>query len=216
MRIAATLVAILAALPAAADNTPDASADLVYGPYPIQTLQVCQPGGDSSGPRPATLLIHGGAWVSESRRIPWFQSLCQKLAQRGVVTFNIDYRLLRVGTGENAWPAQLEDVQLAMRWVRAHGQQYNIDPKRVCAFGASAGGNLAVLLGIEPGIVPPLKGEDPQRQTTLYPEQSPKADCVVDLSGPTDLTKMPPNSDRVLAAMAAPLAGDLQQALAQI
>jgi len=197
-------------------DTVAATGDVSYGPYPIETLQVCPPTGDSPGPRPATLLIHGGAWVSEDKRLPWFQSLCQNLAQRGLATFNINYRLLRVGTGENAWPAQLQDVQLAMRWVRAHAQQYSIDPKRVCAFGGSAGGNLAVLLGIEPEIVPPLKGEDPQRQTTLYPEQSPKADCVVDVSGPTDLTRMPPNSDRVLAAMAAPLGGDLQQALAQI
>ncbi len=202
-----------------ADTVSGAAApDVSYGPYPIQTLQVCQPDDGNAGPRAATLLIHGGAWVSEGRRIPWFQSLCRNLAARGVVVFNIDYRLLRVGTGENAWPAQLQDVQLAMRWARANTRQYNIDPKRICAFGTSAGGNLAVLLGIEGEIVPPLKDEDPRHQTALYPDRSPRADCVVDVSGPTDLTKMPPNSDKVLAAMAAPLAagGGPPQGLAGI
>jgi len=192
--------------------------DISYVPYPIETAQVCQPRGDSGGPRAATLLIHGGAWVSEDKRLPWFQSLCENLAQRGVVAFNINYRLIRIATGENAWPAQLQDVQLAMRWVRAHAQQYNVDTNRVCAFGTSAGGNLAALLGIERDIVPQLKGEDPQHQTSLYTDQSSQASCVVDVSGPTDLTQMPPNSDKVLGAMAAPLAGDtaLPQALAQI
>lgn len=213
--MAGLLVLALSNRPVAAAE-PVTGPDLTYGPYPIETVQVCQPGEDSGGPRASTLLIHGGAWVSEDKRLPWFQSLCQKLAERGIVAFNINYRLLHVPTGENAWPAQLQDVQLAMRWVRAHSKQYNIDPGRLCAFGTSAGGNLAVLLGLEKGIVPALKDEDPQRETVLYPDQSPQAACVVDLSGPTDLTQMPPKNDKLLAAMAAPLGGDLKQALAQI
>jgi acetyl esterase/lipase len=221
VRAAAALIPLLiagAAFAAEPNAGPGAAGDLAYGPYPIETLQVCQPSGDRPGARPAALVIHGGAWVSEDRRIPWFASLCQKLADRGVVAFNINYRLIRMATGENAWPAQVQDVQLAMRWLRAHAQQFNVDPNRVCAFGTSAGGNLAALLGIERDIIPPLKGEDPQHETSLYSDQSPQASCVVDVSGPTDLTQMPPNSDKVLAAMAAPLAGDaaLPQALAQI
>jgi acetyl esterase/lipase len=200
--------------PPAAQWTPDVS----YGPYAIETMQMCEPKEASSGPRVASLLIHGGAWVSEDKRSPWFTSLCENLAARGIVTFNINYRLIHIATNENAWPAQLEDVQLAMRWVRAHAKDYNIDPRRVCAFGTSAGGNLAALLGIEQSIVQPLKGEDPKNETALYTDQTPQASCVVDISGPTDLTTMPDNSGRVLAAMASPLVGDndVKQALVQI
>lgn len=222
MKIWAAIVGLLVFLPSSGamaekqSDTVAVSGDISYGPYAIETLQVCQPGAGGPGTRPATLLIHGGAWVSEDKRLPWFQSLCRRLAARGIVTFNIDYRLLHVPAGENAWPAQLQDVQLAMRWVRAHAEQYSVDAERLCAFGTSAGGNLAVLLGIEKKIVQPLKEEDPQRQTMLYPEQSPQAGCVIDVSGPTDLTQMPPNYDKLLAAMAAPLGGDPKQALAEI
>jgi acetyl esterase/lipase len=71
----------------------------------------------------------------------------RKLAQAGFVTFSIDYRLVDASTGQYRWPAQLDDVQLAVRWVRAHAADYGVDATRVGAFGWSAGGQLAALLG---------------------------------------------------------------------
>jgi acetyl esterase/lipase len=201
------------------DMQPAAAADLSYGPYPIETVQVCEPDGTNTGARVASLVIHGGAWVSEDKRIPWFSKICGTLAAHGIVAFNINYRLLRMADNSNPWPAQLQDVQLAMRWVRAHAKQYNIDPHHICALGTSAGGNLAALLGVQKAIVPQLKGEDPQNETALYPDQSPQATCVVDVSGPTDLVNLSAPSSKPLAAMASSLVGEektLGQALAQI
>lgn len=210
---------VLGACPAIA-QTPlgAATGDVAYGPYPIETMQVCEPEGPSVPERVASLVIHGGAWVSEDKRLPWFSTICSTLAAHGIVAFNLNYRLIRMADKSNPWPAQLEDVQLAMRWVRAHAKEYNVDPRRVCALGTSAGGNLATLLGVQQTIMPQLKGEDPQNETALYPDQSPQASCVVDISGPTDLVNLSSPSSIPLAAMASSLTDmkSLEQALTQI
>jgi acetyl esterase/lipase len=213
-----SLLPLLACAPAVAQIGPSAGGDISYGPYPIETMQVCGPSGPGASGRAASLVIHGGAWVSEDKKNPRFTGICDDLAAHGIVAFNIDYRLIHVATGQNAWPAQLEDVQLAIRWVRAHAKDYNIDPKRVCALGTSAGGNLAALLGVQLSTIRPLGNEDPLRETGLYPEQSSQASCVVDISGPTDLANLPPKLDRPLAAMTSSLAGDTEprQALTRI
>jgi acetyl esterase/lipase len=215
----AGVLTILGACRAVAQPTPDAATgDVSYGPYPIEKMQVCEPSGPRTPGRVASLVIHGGAWVSEDKRLPWFSTICSTLAAHGIVAFNLNYRLLRIADKSNAWPAQLEDVQLAMRWVRAHAKDYDIYPNRVCALGTSAGGNLAALLGVQQTIMPQLKGEDPQSETALYPNQSPQASCVVDISGPTDLVTLSSPSSNPLVALASSLVdtNSLDQALAKI
>jgi len=69
-------------------------------------------------------------------------------AQRGIVAATIDYRLADVNDASTHWPAQLEDAQLAARWMRQHAGELGFDPKRLCVYGESAGGHLAVWLGI--------------------------------------------------------------------
>ena len=71
----------------------------------------------------------------------------RQLARAGYVAFGVDYRLVDAATGRHRWPAQLDDVQHAVRWVRANAAQYGVDPGRVGAYGWSAGGQLAALLG---------------------------------------------------------------------
>ena len=78
------------------------------------------------------------------------------------------------------WPAQLQDVQLAMRWIRAHAVQLHIDPSRICVLGDSAGGHLALFLGS-------LKKSRPGDRSDLHSEQSPAATCVVNMFGPANL-----------------------------
>jgi acetyl esterase/lipase len=126
--------------------------------------------------RPAVLLVHGGGWSAGHRRD--FSWIGQWLAARGYVAFSTSYRL--VTADGNHWPAQLDDVQRSVRWIRAHAMDYQVDPERIRALGASAGGHLVACLGM-------LDTRD-NSDTTLAGHSS-RVACVVDLCGPTDLTE---------------------------
>ncbi len=95
-------------------------------------------------PRPAVILIHGGGmWIGSRSDM---QEAARALAENGFIAFAIDYFLVDDAAGRNCWPVQLDDAQKAIRWVRVHAPEYEIDPNRVAAFGWSAGGQLAALL----------------------------------------------------------------------
>ena len=89
--------------------------------------------------RPAVILVHGGGWRSGDRG--WWAAQGRRLAARGWVAFSVDYRLAPAHT----FPAAVEDVRAAVRWVRAHADDYGVDPDRIALLGGSAGGNLALL-----------------------------------------------------------------------
>lgn len=94
-----------------------------------------------AGPFPSVLLIHGGAWKRGSR--DQVESLAERIAARGYLVFNTTYRLVP----EFVFPAQLQDVQQALRWMRSPaGAATGIDPARIGTFGYSAGGHLAALV----------------------------------------------------------------------
>ncbi|HWN41273.1 MAG TPA: alpha/beta hydrolase fold domain-containing protein [Thermoanaerobaculia bacterium] len=95
----------------------------------------------SASPVPVVIWIHGGGWFNGSRLpIPaGVSALCSK----GYAVASIDYRL----TDTAIWPAQIQDSKGAVRWLRAHAATYNLDPDRVAAWGASAGAQLASVLG---------------------------------------------------------------------
>jgi len=99
----------------------------------------------SAGPTPAVLLIHGGGWNKEERRGD-MTGIAKKLAKRGYFVMNTTYRL----TPEWKFPAQIEDVDQALKYLRKHAKSLNIDPERVATFGYSAGGHLAALAGFDP------------------------------------------------------------------
>jgi acetyl esterase/lipase len=101
-----------------------------------------------AGPHPVVLFLHGGGWRLGSRHSggPAFpgSTLFQRVAQAGIAVASADYRL----TGEATWPAQLHDAKAAVRWLRARAHELGIDPHRIAAWGESAGGHLAALLGL--------------------------------------------------------------------
>jgi acetyl esterase/lipase len=138
-------------------------------------LDVYEPAEPSAHPRPATLLIHGGGWTSFDKST--MRNMGKFLARSGFVAFSVDYRLLQ-GT-DNRWPAQLDDVQRAVRWVRANAAKYGVDPDHIGAFGHSAGAQLAALLGME--------GTRDNSDAALA-KYSSRVQAVVDVSGPTDFT----------------------------
>ncbi len=138
-------------------------------------LDIYQPGDSSSDSRPAVVLIHGGAWTSFDKST--MQGMATFLARSGFVAFSVDYRLLQ-GT-ENRWPAQLNDVQRAVRWIRANASKYRVDRDHIGAFGHSAGAQLACLLGME---------DTRDNSDKALAKFSSKVQAVVDVSGPSDFT----------------------------
>ncbi|NQX12601.1 alpha/beta hydrolase [Microbacteriaceae bacterium VKM Ac-2855] len=136
-------------------------ADVVYDPATGQTVDICSPadGGDSL---PAVLEIHGGSWARGDKADANWRPICQWLASEGFVAVSVNYRLAPAAV----FPAQLDDVTAAADWLRTNADSYGVDPDRIAAFGGSAGGNLASLLGTTTSGIA----------------------AVIDLSGPTDLT----------------------------
>ena len=134
-----------------------------------------QPGKE---PLPVILCVHGGAWTGGDRNemnaaMAWLQGL-------GYCTCTIDYRLAPAAP----FPAQIEDCKCAVRYLRAHAGELHIDPNRIGVFGISAGGHLALLLGLTAHVAK-LEG------TGGWNNESSKVQCVVDLCGPTDLANWP-------------------------
>jgi acetyl esterase/lipase len=133
-----------------------------------------------AGGRPALLAIHGGGWRGGNKN--GYGREVARLAQHGYVVIAPSY--LHSGPGAPSWPENLEDVRHAVRWVRRHAAEYGIDPQRIAAMGASAGGHLAALLGTFPdeqsdGHATPAESEDNQ--------VSARVGAVVLFYGPADL-----------------------------
>lgn len=100
------------------------------------------------GPHPLVLYIHGGGWIGGHTRhsgafSDWPKVLAS-LAAEGFTVASLEYRL----SGEARFPAQLQDSNAALRFLRANAAQYRIDPKRVGVWGGSAGGHLAALTAV--------------------------------------------------------------------
>lgn len=112
------------------------------GGQPLQ-LDLYRPAG--GGDVPVCVYLHGGGWARGSRT-DRAQSRLFPVAGSGVAVASIDYRLTDTAT----FPAQLEDARAAVRWLRAHGAEHGLATRRIGAWGASAGGHLAALLGLCP------------------------------------------------------------------
>jgi acetyl esterase/lipase len=148
----------------------------------------CTPSGDpqkmdlyfpkvSDGkPAPVVVYVHGGAWQAGDKTGGVGLSEMSILTQRGYLFVSINYRL----APRWKWPAQIQDVKCAIRFLRAHAKSYNLDPNRIGAMGGSAGGHLVALLGVTDTSSGFDVGE--------YLGQSSRVRAVVDLFGPADLT----------------------------
>ena len=90
--------------------------------------------------RPAVVFVHGGGWVAGHSVM--HDRHAAHLAADGFVALTINYRLV----AEAPWPASLDDVKAAVRYVRAHAGELGVDPSRIAVSGASAGGHIAELV----------------------------------------------------------------------
>lgn len=156
------------------DNV-SARLDMPYAQYGdrVLKLDLFTP-TDLEGARPAIVVIHGGGWINGDRTR--FRALSQQLAARGYVTAAISYRL----SGEAPFPAAIHDCKAAVRFLRAHADELNIDPDRIGALGGSAGGHLAALLGTSDGVAD-LEGDGGNADT------SSRVQAVAVMGGPLDL-----------------------------
>jgi acetyl esterase/lipase len=146
-----------------------------------ERLDICMPAaaqGSSIAFRPAIVAIHGGSWMEGDKAEPQWRRECQWLASAGYVVADVDYRLAPV----HHFPDALDDVESAVEWMRAPAQasRFGIDPTLIGAFGGSAGGNLASLLGTA-------------GRGAL--DVGHRVAAVVELSGPVDLTGRTAESD---------------------
>jgi acetyl esterase/lipase len=130
---------------------------------------------DVSGALPCVLLIHGGGWAAGSKEGHNLQTW--ELAKKGYVSATVGYRF----APKHRFPAQIEDVKCAVRYLRSNAEKYGIDKERIGAVGFSAGAHLSMMLGT-------MDKEDGLEGEGGCPDQPSKVNCVVAWFGPTDLT----------------------------
>ena len=129
-------------------------------------------------PVPGLILIHGGSWSGGSRKHNGVY--CRHFAQKGYVVATIDYRL----SGEAPFPAAIQDVNCAIRWMRANAAKLGVDPNKIGLVGGSAGGHLAMLAAYSADT------NDPELQGTGgHPGVSTRVQALVDLYGPNSLAR---------------------------
>jgi acetyl esterase/lipase len=198
--ILAALCLFATALPAAALELPVAPAprevtpkpdvkverDILYATIDGEKLylDIAMPG--QPGQYPCVVMFHGGAWVTGSRKDlsvggrdrsgRTAPSIMEMVAARGYVAVSVGYRL----APKHKFPAQMQDARAAVRFLREHAKQYQIDKDKFAAGGFSAGGHIALLLG----LADKAEGWDAGGDTS----ESAKVQCVIDFFGPTDLT----------------------------
>ena len=109
--------------------------------HELQRLDIYLP--RDSGPHPLIVWVHGGAWRAGTKQ----DMPLGGLIARGFAVASVDYRLSTVAP----FPAQMHDIKAAIRFLRAHAAEYDLDAKRFAVAGGSAGGHLAALTGASNG-----------------------------------------------------------------
>lgn len=146
----------------------------VQGGGALQTLDLYLP-GHGRGPFPLIIWIHGGSWQFGSKA----DGAPVQFASEGYAVASINYRLVP----RAIFPAQIQDCKAAVRFLRANAALHHLDPQRFAAWGYSAGGQLAGLLGASAGVRA-LEGKGGNLHT------SSAVQLVVDWSGPSDFLSM--------------------------
>lgn len=157
--------------------------DIVYreGPSQAWRLDLAMPKERGDKPRPVIVVIHGGGWLEGDKSSFVFTDRSSPanivdFARLGFVAVTINYRVSR----EAPFPAALYDCQCAVRWLRAHADDYHIDRKRIGAYGNSAGGHLALMLGM-------VETKPDQEADLPYSQESSLVQAATSDSGPVDL-----------------------------
>lgn len=134
------------------------------------------------GPFPVIMAIHGGAFAFGDKSD---EQICPELngIERGYAVVAVNYRL----SGEAKFPKAIHDLKAAIRWIRANSKEYLLNPDKITAWGNSAGGNYAAMLGASD------KAKELEDLTMGNSEQLSNVQAVVDWYGPIDFIKMDEN-----------------------
>ena len=128
--------------------------------------------------RPLIIWIHGGAFRMGSKEGNAHDQLPFEYLAQGYALASLNYRLSQ----HAIFPAQIEDCKAAVRWLRARSAEFKLDPGRFAAWGPSAGGHLAAMLG--------TAGHATEFEVGAHLDVSSRVQCVVDYFGPTDFLQM--------------------------
>lgn len=145
---------------------------------PAQKLDIYLP-ESGRAPYPVILAIHGGGFRQGDKADGQVEPMFAGLA-RGYAVVSINYRL----TPEAIWPAQINDAKAAVRFLRANAATYSLDAEKIVAWGDSAGGTLAALLGTTGGVAALADGSLGNAET------SDRVRAAVDWFGPIDFATM--------------------------
>ena len=146
-----------------------------------------------TGKLPLVLWIHGGGWEVGSKDKPQTTFL----VRNGFAVASVQYRL----SGRSIWPAQIQDVKSAVRWLRLHADEYQLDPERFGVWGLSSGGHLATMLA--------LARKAPEFDTPDNAGASDAVQAVCDWFGPTDFALFGPEFMAMPGTSVTRLLGDL-------
>ena len=162
--------------------------DVLYpGAAGEQTADVYLPEKEFEAPRPALLVIHGGGWFAGDKGGTRQLELAQLAIDEGYVAVSINYSLTKFAGGNPraqklraGWPNNLFDCKCALRWMKQHALALGIDADRIAVAGGSAGGHLALMLGLS------------ARHETLnemggFQKNDTAVSCIIDFYGATNL-----------------------------
>lgn len=140
-----------------------------------QRLDIYYPEKAPAKALPLIVHIHGGGWMGGSK----FPCDVRRMTAYGYVVASVEYRFSQVAK----FPAQIQDCQAAIRWLRANAKQYHINPDKVGVIGGSAGGHLSALVGVSGGkkVFAPI-GDNK--------EYSDSVQCVCDIFGPKNFASV--------------------------
>jgi acetyl esterase/lipase len=155
--------------------------DVIYATLPDTPFGVRELRADIFAPSriskkiPAIILVHGGGWRSGNKAMN--KPMAQRLAANGFVVISVEYRL----SLEAKYPAAVHDIKSAIRWVRENAETYQIDDRYIAVAGASAGGQLATLIGA-------TNDEQKFEGSEQVQKFSSEVQAVVDMDGLLDFT----------------------------
>jgi acetyl esterase/lipase len=142
---------------------------------PAQRLDIYYPEQPPKEPLPLIVHIHGGGWMGGSK----YPCDARMMTSQGYVVASVEYRFSQAAK----FPAQIQDCQAAIRWLRANARRYHINPAKVGVMGGSAGGHLSALVGVTGGkkVFAAIGGNE---------EMSDAVQCVCDIFGPKNFASV--------------------------
>ncbi|MCO5949354.1 alpha/beta hydrolase [Mucilaginibacter flavidus] len=153
--------------------------DLAYASVsPAEKLDIYLP-DEGNGPFPVIVSIHGGAFMFGDKGDVQVTPMLTGI-KRGYAVVSINYRM----SGEAIFPKDINDVKAAIRWIKVNATQYHLNPRKIAAWGGSAGGNLAALAGTSGRI------KELEDLSLGNPDQTSTVQAVVDWFGPINFLQM--------------------------